>query len=102
MKVDRCPVTLGRRWHGFGPYSTTVAVNDLLHRRESYTGAGKLVGAVQPLKHAEHFFGEAHIEACAVVAHEKFGRFTRCIASELNAGVTAPRAELRRVTQQIL
>jgi hypothetical protein len=62
-----------------------VAVNDLLHCREPDTGAG-IHWRYATSETAEHFFGEAHIEARAVVAHEKLGRLTGCIAAELNSG----------------
>src|SRR6266496_1340612 len=56
----------------FRPGSSAVAMNDALDARQTNAGPLELLLAVQPLKHAEQFFGILRIETDAVVANEDY------------------------------
>src|SRR5688572_6950724 len=53
------------------PDAAAVALDDPLHDGQPDAGAFIVLGAVQPLKHTEEFVRIPHVEARAVVAHEK-------------------------------
>src|ERR1044071_3572853 len=55
---------------GFGPDAAAVAGNGALHDGQAHARALELLGAMQPLEHAEKFAGVFHVEARAVVFHE--------------------------------
>lgn len=55
----------------FGPDFSTVTMDDSLHRRKTDARPGKVALTVQTLKSAEQHLRPAHVEAGAIVAHEK-------------------------------
>src|SRR5574337_324258 len=66
-KVESCAFVQG----GLRPDAPAVAVDDALHGRQAYAGAGKLVHRVQALERAEEFFAVGHVESDPIVAHKE-------------------------------
>src|SRR5262249_47430313 len=54
----------------FGPDSASVAMNDTLHRRQSDSGAFKLVRSVQTLEYSKQFVGILHVETNSIILNE--------------------------------
>src|SRR5580693_9429579 len=75
------------------PDPAAMARNDAVHYGESYTGPGKRLLLVQPLKDAEQLLRITHVEPDAIVAH-KVNRLV-CLAqhADLDARRVAPGGE---------
>src|ERR1700678_4695698 len=75
--------------------------NNAMHNRKSDTGAGKLLAAVQTLKHTKQLVRVAHVESRAVVLHlvDGFTVFDASADGDLWGG--ALRAVFERVTDQV-
>ena len=53
-----------------GPHLSSMPMDDALSGSQSYSGAFKLLGAMQTLKHPEELIYILHIKACPVVFYE--------------------------------
>src|SRR6202012_3047215 len=67
-----------------GPDESSLALNYTMHNGEPHSRAFKILGAMQPLEHAEQFVGIFHIEACTIVPHKKDIEVVLLFAADLH------------------
>src|SRR5690242_20838900 len=83
------------------PDTAAVPLDDALRQGQPDAGALELVGAMQPLKHAEQLVDVAHVEPHPVVPHEVDDRLSLAPRPDLDLRIGTAASELEGVADQV-